>query len=88
MAHQPITGKYMMNCEERNKLEQAFLEARRQWLRYLQSREATAGEIDKLSRSELEALVALLDHRSEHGCQGATRTLPPRRNLGGIIGPY
>ncbi len=78
-----------MNCEELNKLEQAFLEARRRWQQYSQRRDAAAGEIDKLSRAELEALLALVDHRAEHGCQGATdRPLPPRRNLGGIIGPY
>lgn len=78
-----------MNCEEWNKLEQAFFEARRQWLKYAQSADATAGEIDNRSRAELKALLGLLEHRAEHGCQGPTaRSLPPRRNIGGIIGPY
>jgi hypothetical protein len=80
---------HTMNCEEWNRLEQAFLEARRQWLRCCQSESAAAGEIDDLSRAELKALLALLDHRSEHGCQRpGTRGLPPGRNIGGIIGPY
>ena len=78
-----------MNCEELNKLEQAFLEARRQWLQYSQRGSAAAGEIDNLARAELKALLALVDHRAEHGCQGpTTRSLPAGRNIGGIIGPY
>ena len=81
-----------MECKELRQLEQKFVDARRQSLQYSARENRSDNELDDLSRAELKALLALLDHRAEHSCQspGATNAtrLPPRRNIGGIIGPY
>jgi hypothetical protein len=78
-----------MECHEFDQLERAFVETRRQWLQYLDRGKVSSEQIDTLSRAELKALLAVLDHRAEHGCHTeSTRRLPARRNIGGIIGPY
>jgi hypothetical protein len=78
-----------MECQEFDQLERAFVQTRKQWLQYVNSRNVSSEQIDTLSRAELKALLAVLDHRAEHGCHTeSTRRLPASRNIGGIIGPY
>jgi hypothetical protein len=81
-----------MECQQLQELEQVFVETRRQWLGYVSGGRVSAEEVDRLSDAELKALLAVFDHRAEHGCEGpaeaSAHRLPPRRNIGGIIGPY
>jgi len=82
-----------MQCKEYDDLEQAFMEVRRRQLSLWRSEQLTPDLEDELSRAELEALFALLDHRAEHGCQPivagqASAKAPASRNMGGVIGPY
>jgi hypothetical protein len=82
-----------MECEQLKELKRLFLEARGKWVRAAHERDLAPEELGQLSEGELEALLALLDHRAEHGCQGPAaqaneRTLPAGRNMGGIIGPW
>jgi len=80
-----------MECEELCRLEMRFVEARRRSWQSSGGEDRPADEIDDHSRAELKALLAVLDHRAEHGCQspaGTTTKLPATRNIGGIIGPY
>jgi hypothetical protein len=80
-----------MRCKQLQELEQAFIEIRKQWLQYVNSGRTSADEVERLSGAELRALLAIIDHRAEHGCEGpanAARQLPAKRNIGGIIGPY
>ena len=78
-----------MPCEEFEKLEQAFIDVRRQRAEHLAESTLTTAREEELSRAELRALYDLLDHRTDHGCQrGRTTRLPASRNIGGIIGPY
>ncbi len=78
-----------MPCEEFEKLEQAFIDVRRQRAELLAKDTLTSAREEELSRAELRALYDLLDHRADHGCQrGRTTSLPASRNIGGIIGPY
>ncbi len=82
-----------MKCKQFDDLEHSFLEARRQWLQQLSRGDVSPEETDNLSRTELKALTALLEHSAEHGCQRPAnermpRKLPSTRNMGGIIGPY
>lgn len=68
-------------------MEASFLAARRQWLQQLQQGKITPEEADKLSRAEVHALLALLDHRIQHAISKPAN-LPAARNMGGIIAPY
>ena len=82
-----------MECEEFKRLEQSFLDVRLRRLEHVAKATLTPEVEDKLSRTELQALLALLDHRAAHGCQGGSpgadeSKLPASRSLGGIIGPY
>jgi hypothetical protein len=78
-----------MPCEEFEKLEQAFIDVRRQRAEYLAKATLTPDREEELSHAELRALYDLLDHRTDHDCQrGRTTRLPASRNIGGIIGPY
>lgn len=81
-----------MECKQLQELEQVFVETRRRWLRYVSGGCVSAEEVDRLSGAELKAVLAVIDHRAEHGCEGpadaSARQLPRRRNIGGIIGPY
>jgi hypothetical protein len=78
-----------MPCEEFQKLEQTFIDVRRQRAGHLAKSTLTPALEEELSRAELKALYDLLDHRADHGCQrGRTTRLPASRNIGGIIGPY
>ena len=76
-----------MPCEELERLKESVIEVRKERAQHI-ARETLAPEVEeKLSRAELEALLALLDHRAQHRCQGSSN-LPPPRSIGGIIGPY
>jgi hypothetical protein len=78
-----------MPCDEFEKLEQSFIDVRRQRAEHLAKSTLTPAREEELSRAELKALYDLLDHRVDHGCQrGRTIRLPASRNIGGIIGPY
>jgi hypothetical protein len=94
MSHTTSAGAVYhgrMACQEFEKLEQQFVDIRRSRLQHLTSGTMTLDMEDKLSRAELQALYAVLDHRNQHDCQPtATRApkLPASRNIGGIIGPY
>jgi hypothetical protein len=78
-----------MSCEEFDKLEEVFIDVRRQRAEHSAKSTLTPAREEELSRAELKALYDLLDHRVDHGCQrGRTTRLPASRNIGGIIGPY
>jgi len=76
-----------MPCEESERLEQSWIEVRKQRARHIAKAALTPELEEQLSRTELEALFALLDHRAVHRCQGSAG-LPASRRIGGIIGPY
>ncbi len=72
-----------MVSPELARLEQAFVDVRQQRLQHLTKGTLTPELEDQLSRAELTAFYALLDHRAGHESK-----LPASRNIGGIIGPY
>ncbi len=76
-----------MARQKLEELEQAFVNVRQQRLQHLTNGTLTPEMEDQLSRAELRALYALLDHRAEHDNQRPSK-LPASRNIGGIIGPY
>ena len=76
-----------MPCEEFERLKQSVIEVRKQRAQHIAKATLTPESEEQLSRAELEALFALLDHRLQHRCQGSAG-LPASRSIGGIIGPY
>ena len=78
-----------MECKQHSELERAYLDARKQSLQAAVAGKAAAEQIEKLTRAELEALLAIVEHQLQHACRmEALRKLPASRNIGGIIGPY
>ena len=77
-----------MECNECVALETSFLDARRQWLQRLGQGDLTPEDADQLSRAELHALLAFLEHRIQHDIDSRPANLPASRNMGGIIAPY